>query len=73
VGCSEKYGFDMATVPLPAILLINGDFAIEWTRPLPPNVKMIGPAMLEQPKELPEDLLVCLLSRPPHQPCHLKP
>eukprot|EP00884_Botryococcus_braunii_P004526 jgi/Botrbrau1/14074/Bobra.182_3s0021.1 len=52
-----KYGISTATAPLPAMLLINSDFALEWRRPLPPNVKMVGPAMLEEPKTLPKDLL----------------
>jgi glucuronosyltransferase len=34
------------------------DFAIEWLRPLPPDLKMIGPILPEPARPLPTDLQV---------------
>ncbi|CAK0754688.1 hypothetical protein CVIRNUC_002317 [Coccomyxa viridis] len=36
--------------------LFNTDFALEWPRALPPNVKLVGPLMPEPAKPLPPDL-----------------
>ena len=44
--------------------LFNIDFALEWPRALPPNVKLVGPLMPEPAKALPPDLQV-------HVPGHL--
>lgn len=63
-ACSKKYGIRPASAPLPALLLVNADFAFEWRRPLPPNVKMIGPAMIQPPSPLPLPLQVCNLIPP---------
>jgi len=38
--------------------LFNIDFALEWPRALPPNVKLVGPLMPEPAKPLPTDLQV---------------
>ena len=38
------------------IVLIPHDFALEYPRPLQPNVKVIGPVLPEPPQELPRDL-----------------
>ncbi len=38
--------------------LFNIDFALEWPRALPPNVKLVGPLMTEPPRALPADLQV---------------
>jgi hypothetical protein len=40
------------------MLLANADFAIELPRPLPPNVKMVGPLMVQPTHPLPDDLEV---------------
>ena len=39
--------------------LFNTDFALEWPRALPPNVKLVGPLMPEPAKPLPPDLQAC--------------
>lgn len=39
--------------------LFNVDFALEYPRPLVPNVKLIGPVMPEEPHELTGEIQVC--------------
>ncbi len=57
----DKHGINLGS---PAALkrgvmhLYNLDFAVEFPRALPPNVKLIGPLMPEPPKPLPADLQV---------------
>ena len=46
--------------------IYSADFALEWTRPLPPHVKFVGPLLPQPPKPLPAELEVgphCILSR----------
>lgn len=57
----EKHGIDLGSptaLKRGVMHLYNIDFALEWPRPLPPNVKLIGPLMPEPPKPLPADLQV---------------
>eukprot|EP00884_Botryococcus_braunii_P019292 jgi/Botrbrau1/6046/Bobra.0042s0029.1 len=39
-----------------AMVLLNSDFSFEEARHLPPNVHMVGPLMMDEPKPLPADL-----------------
>ena len=44
------------------VMTLNiGDPAIEWLRPLPPDLKMIGPILPEPARPLPADLEVCTI------------
>jgi hypothetical protein len=54
----KKYGVDLraGAKARVAMMLVNSDFAIEPARPLPPNVVLVGPLGLDQPKALPPDL-----------------
>ena len=38
--------------------ILNADFALEWTRPVTPNVKLVGPILPEPPAPLPAELEV---------------
>lgn len=63
VGCgSKKFGVD-PDAPRErrrmAMTLNIGDPAVEWLRPLPPDLKMIGPILPEPARPLPADLEVC--------------
>lgn len=40
----------------PSLVLLNADFAIEFARPLLPNVHMIGPLTPQPPQQLPKEL-----------------
>ncbi|EDV21133.1 uncharacterized protein TRIADDRAFT_30812 [Trichoplax adhaerens] len=40
----------------PSLVLLNADFAIEFARPLLPNVRMIGPLTPQPPASLPQKL-----------------
>lgn len=42
--------------------MISGDMALEVPRPLPPNVKLVGPIMAEPAKPLCADLEVSIAS-----------
>ena len=44
--------------------LFNIDFALEWPRALPPNVKLVGPLMPEPARALPADLQVHVPGHP---------
>jgi hypothetical protein len=64
---SVKHGIDLgssAALRRGVLHLFNLDFAVEWPRALPPNVKLVGPLMPEPAHPLPADLQVhtCLLS-----------
>ncbi len=49
--------------------LLNTDFALEWPRALPPNVKLVGPLMPEPAKPLPPDLQACTHGSAFHSSC----
>jgi hypothetical protein len=56
---SAKHGIDLGTAPAlrrGVMHLFNIDFALEWPRALPPNVKFVGPLMPAPPQPLPPDL-----------------
>ena len=58
---SVKHGIDLGSrdaLRRGVMHLFNIDFALEWPRALPPNVKLVGPLMPEPPKALPADLQV---------------
>ena len=58
---SAKHGIDLgsrAALRRAAMHLFNIDFALEWPRALPPNVKFVGPLLPGPPKALPADLQV---------------
>ena len=38
--------------------ILSADFAMEWLRPIPPNMKLVGPLLPEPPKALPADIEV---------------
>ncbi|BDA41086.1 UDP-glucuronosyltransferase 2B20 [Coccomyxa sp. Obi] len=55
----EKHGIDLGTpeaLGRGVMHLFNVDFALEFPRKLPPNVKLVGPLMPEPAKPLPADL-----------------
>lgn len=57
----QKHGIDLGTpeaLGRGVMHLFNVDFALEFPRKLPPNVKLIGPLMPEPAKPLPADLEV---------------
>lgn len=59
--CRKQRGVDLskpAAWGRAALLLVNADFAVEYPRPLPPHVQMVGPIMISKPKPLPPDLQV---------------
>lgn len=63
IGCgSKRFGVD-PDAPRERrrmVMTLNiGDPAIEWLRPLPPDLKMIGPILPEPALALPADLEVC--------------
>ena len=58
---SIKHGIDLGSkeaLRRGVMHLFNIDFALEWPRALPPNVKLVGPLMPEPAKPLPTDLQV---------------
>ena len=58
---SRKHGLDLGTPEALArgvMHLFNVDFALEYPRALPPNVKFVGPLMPEPAQALPADLQV---------------
>lgn len=58
---SVKHGIDLGSreaLRRGVMHLFNIDFALEWPRALPPNVKLVGPLMPEPAKALPADLQV---------------
>lgn len=58
---SVKHGIDLGSreaLRRGVMHLFNIDFALEWPRALPPNVKLVGPLMPQPPKALPADLQV---------------
>lgn len=60
--CRRKHNIDMGSrdaLRRGVINMFNVDFAIEYPRPLVPNVKLIGPVMPREPQELPRELQVC--------------
>ena len=64
---SIKHNIDLGSIEAlrrGVMHLFNIDFALEWPRALPPNVKLVGPLMPEPAKALPADLQV-------HAPCHI--
>ena len=42
------------------MFLYNMDFAMEWPRPLPPNVQLVGALLPTQAKPLPPIFEVCM-------------
>ena len=61
---SVKHGIDLGSkeaLRRGVMHLFNIDFALEWPRALPPNVKLVGPLMPEPAKPLPADLQVLFL------------
>ena len=40
--------------------IFSADFALEWVRPLPPNVKFVGPILPQPAQALPDKLEVCI-------------
>jgi hypothetical protein len=50
--------------------LFNVDFAIEYPRPLVPNVKLIGPVMPEEPSDLTGEIEVHPLRFHQHMSLH---
>ena len=59
--CSNRHGVNLAAPQEIRRLLmhvISADFAMEWVRPMPPNVKLVGPLLPEPPKPLPTDIVV---------------
>ena len=62
---SMKHGIDLGSrdaLRRGVMHLFNLDFAVEWPRALPPNVKLVGPLMPEPAQPLPADLQVHPLS-----------
>ena len=56
-----RHGIDLGTpeaLRRGVMHLFNVDFALEFPRKLPPNVKLVGPLLPEPPKPLPADLEV---------------
>ena len=59
--CSNKHGVNLAAPQEMRRLImhiLSADFAMEWLRPMPPNVKLVGPLLPEPPKALPADIEV---------------
>lgn len=57
----ERHGIDLGTpeaLGRGVMHLFNVDFALEFPRKLPPNVKLVGPLMPEPAQPLPADLEV---------------
>lgn len=57
----KRHGIDLGTpeaLRRGVMHLFNVDFALEFPRKLPPNVKLVGPLMPEPAKPLPADLEV---------------
>lgn len=57
----RKHGIDLTSERarrLETLHLLNTDIALEQPRPLPPNVKLVGPIMAQPAKSLPLDLQV---------------
>ena len=46
-------------------ILVNGAFGLEYRRPLPPNVTMVGPMMADTAAPLPSDLEAWVANGPP--------
>ena len=38
--------------------IFSADFALEWPRPLPPNLRLVGPLLPEPAQPLPTELEV---------------
>ena len=38
--------------------IFSADFALEWPRPLPPNLRLVGPLLPEPAQPLPAELEV---------------
>lgn len=56
--CSNRHGVNLAAPQEMRRLImhvVSADFAMEWVRPMPPNVKLVGPVLPEPPKALPAD------------------
>jgi hypothetical protein len=56
--CSHRHGVNLAAPQEMRRLImhiVSADFAMEWVRPMPPNVKLVGPVLPEPPKALPAD------------------
>ena len=47
------------------LILVNGAFGLEYRRPLPPNVEMVGPMLPPEMPQLPADLEGWLTDGPP--------
>jgi len=59
--CSKRFGVDLDALRerrRMVMTLCIADFAIEWVRPVPPSLKMIGPVLVEPARPLPADLEV---------------
>lgn len=59
--CSAQHGLDVDTPRerrRVALHIVNADFALEWTRPITPNLKLVGPILPEPPAPLPAELEV---------------
>lgn len=59
--CSNRHGVNLAAPQEMRRLImhvLSADFAMEWVRPMPPNVKLVGPLLPEPAKALPSDIEV---------------
>ena len=71
--CSAKHGFDPNSPRerrRMALRILSAGFAVEWLRPLPPDVKLVGPLLPQPAAPLPPDLEACdWLSSHRHASC----